>query len=818
MIRNYFKIAWRNLLKRKSYALINISGLALGAAICLLIVLFIKSESSVDGWREDGDHVYRMVLDRIYPGRQTSYAFIPSSYAKTVKNEIPEVEEATRIFNFLNNGTFQIRFEDKKFEETKVFFADPTFFNIFKSNLLYGSEEEALSKPNSIVLNETTAKKYFGDASLAIGKILEPEGNDMQPMEVSAVYEDWPENSHFNFNMLISSLMNPGFEEINYVGFSAHTYLKINENASVDKVEASFPDIIQKFAIGDIEKQFATSYEKFSSAGNGYFYYLQPLKDIYLTSHLEGEFRNNGNKTTLYIFGLVAFFILFIACVNFINLSTARSSERAREVGVRKTFGSEKKALIAQFITESFLISLLAIFVAIGFFALILPIFNDISGKELKMIDLLSANAIMLLITFTCITGILAGIYPAFVLSSFRPIEVLRGKFKSGKQGKSLRSGLVIFQFSISVILIVCTLVVNRQMRFMTSEQLGFNKEQTVIIERTDLLNENTRAFKNELRKINGVTGVTGSSALPGQPNYFGISWATVENPNQPMTGRGIIVDDEYQETLDLKLVEGRFFSKDFPTDSLALVMNEKAVAELGITNPIGKRLVTPENFLNAPDGSQHIYTIIGVVKDFHYQSLHEPITPLVFTNASKFNNIMGLTAVHVEGASFANALSSMETTWKQFIKDKPFSFKFLDQTIEAQYKAESTSRKVFTFFSFIAIFIACIGLLGLAAYTTRQRIHEIGVRKVLGASVGNIIGMLSKDFIKLIFISTLIAIPVAWYAMHQWLQNFTYRISSSWDLFVAAAFISLMIAFITISFQAIKAAIANPVNSLRTE
>lgn len=818
MIRNYLKIAWRNLLKSKSYAFINICGLALGAAICLLIVLFIKSENSVDEWREDSDHVYRMVLDRIYPGRQTSYAFIPQSFAKAVKNDIPEVEESTRVFNFLNNGTFQINIDDDKYEETKVFFGDPSFFDVFKSNLLYGSEQDALSKPNSVVLNETTAKKYFGDASQAVGKILKRQGDDNEPMEVSAVYKDWPENSHFNFNIIISTLTNPGFEDVDYVGFSAHTYLRLNENTTQEKVESSFPGIIKKFAVGDIEKQFATSYEKFSSAGNGYKYYLQPLKDIYLTSHLDGEFRTNGNKTTLYIFGLVAFFILFIACVNFINLSTARSSERAKEVGIRKTFGSEKKSLIIQFMTESFLISFLAMIVAVGFFTLLLPTFNDISGKELLISDLLSANAIFLLITFTCITGLLAGIYPAFVLSSFNPIEVLRGKFKSGKQGRRLRSGLVIFQFSISVILIVCTLIVNRQMEYMTSEQLGFTKEQTVIIERTDLLGENTRAFKNELRAINDVSKVTSASRFPGQQNFFGIIWSTIENQREPMTGRGVIVDDQYKETLGLQLVEGRFFSKDFPTDSLSVVMNEKAVAELGIQNPIGKRLVTPQGFLNAEDGSQYVYTIIGVIKDFHYQSLHEPITPLVFTNASKFSNVMGLAAVHIKGESFTSALAAMETIWKKFIKDKPFSYEFLDETVHAQYQAESRSRKVFTFFSFITIFIACIGLLGLAAYTTRQRIHEIGIRKVLGASVGNIIGMLSKDFIKLILISTFIAIPIAWYAMHLWLQNFTYRISSSWDLFAAAAFIALLIAFITISFQAVKAAISNPVKSLRTE
>ncbi len=818
MIKNYFIIAWRNLLKRKTYAFINIFGLALGAAICLLIVLFIKSESSVDSWRNDGENVYRMVVKRKYPTRVSSYAIIPQSYGKTVKEELPEVDEVVRVFNFFNNGTFQIQYGDKKFEETKVFFVDPTFFEIFDSNLLYGLAEESLTKPNSIVLNETTAKKYFGDASQAVGKFLKPEGNNIQPLEVTAVYQDWPENSHFTFNAVLTTSGNDDFEQENYVGFSAYTYFRLNENASYKKVEAAMPGIIKKFAAGDIERQFSMSIDKFMNAGNGYTYTMQPLKDIYLTSHLDNEYRANGNATTLYIFGLVAFFVLFIACINFINLSTARSSERAKEVGIRKTFGSEKKSLILQFMSESFLISLLAMLVAVGIFALLAPVFNDISGKDFSLNSLLDSNSILLLITFTCISGFLAGIYPAFVLSSFNPIEVLRGKFKSGKQGRALRSGLVVFQFSISVILITCTLVVNRQMDYMTSERLGFNKEQTVIIERTDLLGERTRAFKNELRNIKGVTNVSGSTALPGQQNYFGVSWATVENSNEPITGRGIIADDEYAKTLGLEIVQGRFFSKDFPTDSLAIVLNQKAASELGLKDPIGKRLVTPENFLNAEDGTAYTYKVIGVVKDFHYQSLHEPITPLVFTNASRFNNIMGLTAVHVEGSSFDSALTSIETIWKQFVEDKPLTFKFLDQTIENQYQAERTSRKIFTFFSCITIFIACIGLLGLAAYTTRQRVHEIGVRKVLGASVGNIVSMLSKDFVKLVFLSTLIAIPIAWYAMNQWLQNFAYRISSSWDLFIIAALIALLTAFLTISSQAIKAALSNPVKSLRTE
>ncbi|MDX1471224.1 MAG: FtsX-like permease family protein, partial [Flavobacteriaceae bacterium] len=762
--------------------------------------------------------VYRMVVKRQYPTRVSSYAIIPQSYAKTLKDELPEVEEAVRVFDFFNNGTVEIERENIKFQESKVYLADPGFFKVFKSNILYGSEENSLSKPNTIVLNESTARKMFNDPADAVGKILVPEINNNQPLEVTAVYEDWPENSHFTFNALISTAENENFEQPNFTGFSAYTYLKLNENASPESVENAMPNIIRKFAAGDIQEQFSMNIDKFFESGNGYTYYLQPLKDIYLTSHIENEFRANGSLTTLYIFGLVAFFILFIAAVNFINLSTARSSERAREVGIRKTFGSEKKSLVTQFMAESFLISLFAMVVALGIYALLVPIFNDISGKDFTFASLLNPTALLLLVLFTCITGLLAGIYPAFVLSSFNPIEVLRGKFKSGKQGRALRSGLVIFQFSISVILIICTLVVNRQMDFMTSERLGFNKDQTIILERTDVLGDNYRAFQNELQNINGVESVSNSTAMPGQQNYFGTSWASVKDRNNMVTGRGVIVDEGYDETLGLELVEGRFFSKDFPTDSLGVVLNEMAVKELNLEEPIGERLVTPDFFLNPQNGDPFTYTVIGVVKDFHYQSLHEPITPLIFTSSARFNNPFGLTAVHISGGTMQTVLPEIENVWKQFVEEKPLTFQFLDQTIENQYDGERTARKIFTFFSFITIFIACIGLLGLAAYTTRQRVHEIGVRKVLGATVGNIVSMLSKDFIKLVLISTLIAIPVAWYFMNQWLQNFTYRIDSSWDLFVAASVIALLTAFITISFQAVKAAISNPVKSLRTE
>lgn len=817
MFKNFLKIAIRNLLKRKIYSFINIIGLATGMAICLLIVLFIKSELGYDSAQVKGERIYRMVVDRKYPGRSTAYSFIPQSYAFAVKQEFPEVEEAVRVYNFLGNGNFQLKYEDKSFEEKNALIVDSNFFKVFNTTFLAGNPENALNKPQALVLTASAAKKYFGSVGNAVGKFLQPEGNDNPPLEVTAVCSDWPENAHFSFDMLLTTAGNEDFNTINFVNFAAHTYLLLHPNASVSAIESKMQAVIEKYAAGNIEQQFGISFQQFQSAGNGYHYYLQPLQKIHLISHLEGELKPNGSQTAIYIFSIVAIFIMLIACINFINLSTARSAERAREVGIRKTFGSEKKMLITQFLTESAMICFTAMFLAIGLVFLLLPLFNQVSGKELQLKNIFDPASISILVGLTIVTGFVAGLYPAFVLSSFQPIQVLRGKFKSGSFGLALRNGLVIFQFAISVILIICTIVVNTQMHFMTSDKLGFDKEQTIIIERTDLLAENTRAFFNELNKIPGVENVSGASAMPGQRNYFGVSWQEVGS-KEPMTGRGIIVDDQYQSTLGLELKEGRFFSKDFPTDSLAIVLNESAVKEMGLKSPLNTRVTSPDEFYNAPDGSPYIYTVIGVVKDFHYQSLHQPITPLVFNNATKFNNRAFVSAVRIKGRDFKATVSAIENKWKEFIKERSFNYDFLDNTIAAQYKAEATTQKIFTFFSTLAIFIACIGLLGLAAYSTQQRIHEIGVRKVLGASAANIVSMLSKDFLKLVTIASVIAFPVAWFAMHKWLQDFTYRINIGWWVFVGAAALAIFVAVLTISFQAIKAAMTNPVKSLRTE
>ncbi len=817
MFKNYFKVAFRNLLKRKGFSLINILGLAIGMAVCLLIILFIQSELSYDKHNQKADNIYRLVLERYYPGRSTSYSIIPQSIGSAVKAEFPEVLESTRIFNLGGNGSFFLRIGEKTFEEKRVLAADSNFFNVFTCKVVHGDPASALEKPNSAVINETTAKRYFGTTD-AVGKQFETDGDDStQTFMVSAVVEDWPENSHFLFDMLISTNTFQFVRTPNYVGFAAHTYLLLNPNSSYTALEAKFPQVIKKYVSPEINRVFNQSWEDFQKAGNGYHYYLQPLTKIHLISDLEAELRPNGSMTAVYIFGIVAIFILFLACINFINLSTARSVERAKEVGIRKTFGSEKKSLIGQFLIESVFVSLLGMVLAFILILLLIPAFNTVSGKDLTVSYFLQPTWILILIAFVLITGLVAGLYPAFVLSSFNPIMVLKGRFRSNRYGLALRNGLVIFQFAISVILIISTIVVNRQMNYMLGNKLGFKKDHVIVVERTDLVEDQFAAFKNELLSVSGVQSATGTSTMPGNQNFFGTTWQEVGS-KEPMTGRGMVVDEDYAKTLGLELKEGRFLSKDFSTDTLSVVVNEKAVKELGLKTAIGSRLTSPDDRFNAPDGSNYTYNVVGVVKDFHYHSLHEPISPLVIINSKKFGGRSGLMALRVEGADFKNSIASIGSVWKKFVKEKPFNYYFLDKSLEDQYKAEQTTQKIFTIFSGLAIFIACIGLLGLAAYATQQRTREISIRKVLGASEGSIVTMLSKDFLKLVVVSAAIAFPIAWWGMNKWLQDFAYRINVGWWIFIVAAVVALLIALFTVSTQAIKAAITSQIKNLRTE
>ncbi len=818
MIRNYLKVAFRNLLRKKGFTIINILGLATGMAVCLLIVLYVQSELKFDTYHKQADQIYRIALDRKYPGRTNSYAIIPQSIGLAVKSEFPEVKECVRVFDFGGDEeNFFIRIGDKTWDEKNILFADSNFFKVFTADFIAGNRLTPLDKPNTVVLTKSTAERYFGSADAAIGKTFQTDAGENNLFNITAVCADWPENTHFKFDLLISSTTFPFTRTNNYINFAACTYLLLNPNASAEKLEAGFPLIIKKYVAGGVEQNFGMNIEQFEKAGNGYHYYLQPLKKIHLNSDLEGELGINGSQKVVTIFSIVAIFILVLACINFINLSTARSVERAREVGLRKTFGSERKSLVMQFLLESVIISLLSIVVAVFLISILIPLFNEISGKKLTLSYFLDPARLALIISLSVITGMIAGLYPALVLSSFQPIAVLKGRFRSGLQGRWLRNGLVVFQFAISVVLIVSTIVVNQQMRFVTGDKLGFKKDHIVVINNARLAGDQTKAFKNDLATIAGVETVSRTTALPGQTQYFGISYNLVGSDNQ-ITGRGQIIDEDYAKLLGLELKEGRFFSSAYPTDSFAIVLNEKAVADLGLKNPIGTKMYSPDGFLNRRDGSRIEYTVIGVIKDFHYQSLHQKINPLIFNNAIRFGEVSPLIAVKIRAADFSNAITAIESSWKKFVKDVPLNYDFLDQTLARQYRAEHTMQKIFNAFSILAIFIACIGLLGLAAYATQQRTREISVRKVLGAGVGNIITMLSKDFLKLVIIATLIAFPIAWWMMHSWLENFEYRTNLSVWVFAIAAASALLVALFTISFQAIKAAMANPVKSLRSE
>jgi putative ABC transport system permease protein len=815
MFRNYWKVAIRSLLKRKGFTLINILGLATGMAVCGLILLFIRSELSYDDFQPNGDRVYRLVLDRRYPGRTTSYAVIPASIGQAIQKELPEITATTGLIDATNNGKFFLKAGDQSFEENHALQADSNFFRVFPTRLLEGDPVTALKKPFTVVLNERTAKKMFGSPAAAMGKSLETDGS--LHFTVSAVCTDLPDNSHLAYDLLISDASFP-LQEPNYVGFSTYTYLLLSPNADAAALEAKLPQIVEKYVSGVISRSFGMSWQQFQTAGNGYHYYLQPLRRIHLSSNLEAEMRPNGSLRAIYIFAIIAVFILGIACINFINLSTARSIERAKEVGIRKTFGSEKRSLVFQFLVESVLVSLLSVILSLFLMWALLPVFSQMSGKELSLRPWFDPTKIVLLLLFGAAVGIVAGIYPAFVLSSFQPIRVLKGKFKSNKYGAALRNGLVVFQFAISIVLIVCTITVNQQMHYMLGDRLGFKKDHIIEVERTDLVGNQTNSFRDRLAAIPGVEMVSGANNLPGGQGFFGTTFQPFDG-RQSVTGRGIIVDDRFAATLGLEMQKGRFFSRDFATDSLAIVLNERAVAALGLKEPvIGSRLTSPDGIYNKPDGTPNVYTVIGVVKDFHYQTLHQAIAPLFFTNVTKFGNVTGLTAVRVQGDQFGAALRAIEQTWREFVHDRPFHYSFLDQRLAEQYQAETTIRRIFTVFSALAISIACIGLLGLAAYATQQRLREISIRKVLGAGTGTITRMLSVDFLRLVTISALVACPFAWLAMHAWLQGFAYRIGLSWWIFVLASALCLVITLLMTGYQAIRAALTNPVKALRSE
>ena len=801
----------RNLLKRKTFTTINLLGLSSGMAVCLLLALYIQNELGYDKFHDRGDQVYRLALERMYPSHSNFRGLTPPSIGQAIRKEFPEVLQSVRVFGSGSSGA-TINAGDKVFEDKNILSVDSNFFRVFTGRFLQGDANTALQSPGSAVVNETTAKRLFGSAENALHKPIVLNGQ--QHFTISGVCLDWPEKSHLPFNLLLSTA---GFgDSPDYIDLYNYTYLLLDKNAKASALEAKFQFIIDKYVAPTIEKGFGESYEHFRAEGNGYRYFLQPLQKIHLYSNLQDELRPGGSIGVVYLFTAIAAFILFLACINFINLSTALSIDRAREVGIRKTFGSGRTALIRQFLAESVFFSLLSMLLAIGLATLFLPLLNQVAGATLSLVWFLDPLRILLIIGFTIFIGLAAGLYPAFVLSNFRPITVLKGRFKSSTKGRALRNGLVVFQFTISVILIICTIVVNSQMQFVLGDKLGFRKDHIIGVGGMSFLpNARGRSFMNEIERINGVEEVSKCTGMPDGSNIATCAMQ-VAGTRVSRTEKTIFTDDRYLDLFGLQLKEGRFFSKAFAGDSVGLVLNESAVADLGLKNPLGAHLTSTEYNFNPPKGAQTVYTVIGVIRDYHFESLHSKIAPLIVANADQF--YWGTAAVRISGDHFTTAIAEMEKTWKQFEPKHSFQYSFLDQNLAAQYKADRTAQRIFTAFSLLAIFIACIGLLGLATYSTLQRTKEIGIRKVLGATTGNILRILSKDFLSLVVLSALIAFPIAWWVMQQWLQNFAYRVTMGWWVFVFAGMTASLIALVTISFQAVRAAVANPVKSLRSE
>ncbi len=806
MFKNYFKIALRNLKKSTGYTVINVAGLAVGLACCLLILLFVRDELSYDRYHEKADQIYRVTLDARLGEQEINGPIAPAPMAQTLVNDYPEVVQATRLFTY--TGETLVRYEDNQFIEEQFYFADSTFFEIFTFPLLRGDPETALLEPNTVVLTESTARKYFGQDN-PMGKTIRVD--DEFDYAVTGVVADVPENSHFHFDFLgslgtLGNSRNPMWVSNNF-----RTYFVLAEGHSPDALEAKFPAMVQKYAGPQVEEILGITVDQFFASGGRFEFHLQALTDVHLHSNLDYEIEPNGDITYVYAFSIIALLILLIACINFMNLATARSAGRAKEVGVRKVLGSNRRQLTLQFLMESMLLSVIALGVALVLAAVLLPLFNELSGKALQ-IDFGDAGLLAGLVGFAVLVGLLAGSYPAFFLASFRIVNVLKGQGQTGLKSSGLRSGLVVFQFVISILLMICTAMVYRQVDYVQTKRLGFAKEHVIVLERFDALDAQQEAFKQQIRQHPNVVSVAAAGTLPGRTFGDTSFFPEGASPDQLRNIRLLFTDFDLLETLDLDLVDGRFFSRDFTTDSTAVILNEAAVKEFGFTleETVGKRLVSP----GFGEDEEQLIPVIGVVKDFHYQSLRDEIRPLGMFIGRNLTYL----AVRVQPDDLGGTLAAFESQWQSFAPEQPFTYSFLDNDVDALYRADQRTGNYFIVFAIIAIFIACLGLFGLAAFTAEQRTKEIGVRKVLGASVLSIIVLLSKEFTKLVAIAFVVAAPLAFFAMDRWLQDFAFRVDISWPIFLMAGLAALGIAWLTVSYQSIRAALTNPVEALRYE
>jgi putative ABC transport system permease protein len=803
MFKNYLRTAWRNIRKNKLFSAINILGLSIGIALCFLIMLYVQDELSYDRFNKRADNIARIIFQADINGGKINESIVMAPVAQTMKNDFPEVQDATRL---ATPGSSKITYKGKSFKDDRFALVDPNFFSIFTLPLIEGDAKTALIQPHTVVITKATAEKYFGREN-AVGKTLDFD-NNKAIYKVTGVIDNIPSNSHFHFDMFASMTGWEPAKSDSWMGGNFYTYLLLKPGTDYAKMEARFPAMVEKYMGPQIQKQMGLSLSQFRTKGNSLGFALQPLTSIHLHSATNNEFEPGGNAFYVYIFGGVAVFMLLIACINFINLSTASASKRAKEVGVRKVAGSDRFQLIRRFLSESVMITVFALIIAFVLLQLVLPAFNDISGKHL----VLSIKPSLAFVLLGLLVGLLAGIYPAFYLSSFKPIAVLKGRVAGDNKSFGLRSSLVVFQFFISVGLIISTIVVYQQMKFIQSKDLGYNKEQLITIQNSYVLGRNEQVFKQQMLQDPRIVSATASMYKPAGPSNYNNALAYPQgNDNLIVDGVDYHVDEEYIPTLGMQIIAGRNFSKDFPTDSLGIILNETAVQSLGWNSltAVGKIVIRQ----NSDKGVNVPFHVIGIVKNFNFKSLHQAISPLFMSYQPEGGLIFKIKTTDVQGL-----LATMKKRWGSYNTGEPFTYAFMDDLYSKTYSAEEKTGTILNIFSVLTIFVACLGLFGLATYAAEQRTKEIGIRKVLGASVTQVTQMLSKEFLKLVLVASLIAFPAAWWAMNKWLQSFAYRITVSWWVFIVAAAVALLIALITVSFQAIKAATANPVISLRSE
>lgn len=807
MIKNYIKTAFRSLTKNKGFTVINVLGLALGLAACLLIVFYVFDELSYDRYNEKADRIYRINADIKFAGNVNSYAVSPAPAAAALKADFPEIEQVVRL---IDRGGFKVKKGNQDIQEFKMIYADPTLFDIFTIPMIHGNPATALKEPHSLVITDEMAQKYFNSDDV-VGKTLTL--NDSLFYKVTGVVKKMPKQSHFTYDFFISMPTLDESRQTTWLSNNFVTYLLLRPGADPKALQAKFPQFLRAEVGPQLLSIIHSDFDAFEKAGNYYRFSLSPLKTIHLQSNRVGELGTNGSLNNVYIFSSIALFILLIACVNFMNLSTARSANRAREVGVRKVLGSPRKYLIAQFLTESIIVTLVSTVLAIIAAWLLLPFFNNLADKQLTVTPQILAWLLPFLVFLVIVIGCLAGSYPALFLSGFQPIQVLKGKLASGFKGGMLRSSMVVFQFFISIFLIIGTMVIYNQLKYIQNKDLGYNRDHVLIIKDTWLLGNKDKDFRDEIKQLPGVKNASLSGYLPTSTvnNSTTFFKDPIIDQKRAILSNEWWVDENYLPTLDIKIVSGRNFSNQMATDTSAIIINETAAKMLAFSNPLNQPMYTP-NDETAKIFKQ--YHIIGVIKDFNYQSLRNEVRPLILVKGED----MGAVSAHLNTNDMAALISQVKSKWASFVPNQPFNYSFMDQEFDNLYRSEQHFGTIFVIFTTLAIIIACLGLFGLAAYAAEQRTKEIGIRKVLGASMATIVGMLSKDFIKLVIIAICIAAPLAWWVMSFWLRDFAYRQNIQWWVVALAGAAAILIAFITISFQSIKAALTNPVKSLRSE